>query len=245
MKIGITERGDASIDYSWVEKLKNINDIKGAVIITKNITDKFIENIIDFKNRVILHVTCTGYGGTILEPNIPTWKQQIENLNKLLDNGFDPKHVVIRIDPIIPTKKGLIIPQQIIDSTCKYIRRYRISIIDMYKHVWQRFIDTNIPSPYANSFYPSEQQLELVDDWLFDNQDKAHFEGCAEHKLKFCEQIGCVSDKDLDILGIENDNANTFKSTQRAHCLCSSYKHELLNQKTRCPYGCLYCYWKG
>lgn len=39
MRIGITERGDASIDYSWVDKVSNID---GAILITKNLTDKFI-----------------------------------------------------------------------------------------------------------------------------------------------------------------------------------------------------------
>ena len=42
MKIGITERGDAGIDLSWESKLK-YDAIDGAVLITKNITDRFRE----------------------------------------------------------------------------------------------------------------------------------------------------------------------------------------------------------
>ena len=58
MKIGITERGDASIDYSWVNKLDKVD---GAIIITKNLTDKFIHTIVEqSKNHnLILHKTLT------------------------------------------------------------------------------------------------------------------------------------------------------------------------------------------
>ena len=65
MKIGITERGDASIDYGWEEKLDMVD---GAVLITKNITDYFISRILPLKEKVILHATITGFGGSILEP---------------------------------------------------------------------------------------------------------------------------------------------------------------------------------
>lgn len=37
--IGITEAGDAGLDLSWVDKLHNVD---GAVVITKQITDSFI-----------------------------------------------------------------------------------------------------------------------------------------------------------------------------------------------------------
>lgn len=35
MKVGITEAGDASFDYSWTEKIKDTNM---TILITKNIT---------------------------------------------------------------------------------------------------------------------------------------------------------------------------------------------------------------
>lgn len=35
MKIGITERGDPSIDFTWTKKLDKVD---GAILITKNLT---------------------------------------------------------------------------------------------------------------------------------------------------------------------------------------------------------------
>jgi hypothetical protein len=55
--IGITERGDAGIDYEWLEK---IHSVKAAILITKEVNDTFIDNVIN-KNNVIVHATVTGW----------------------------------------------------------------------------------------------------------------------------------------------------------------------------------------
>ena len=104
MKIGITERGDASIDYSWVDKLNNVD---GAIIITKNLNEKLQTKILEASKPIIVHCTCTGWGGSYLEPNVPNYKEQLNNLKSLIDKGFLKSHCVLRIDPIIPTTEGI------------------------------------------------------------------------------------------------------------------------------------------
>ena len=102
-KIGITERGDAGIDLSWTQKLGHV---EGAVLITKNITNEFISNVLHLNNighKLIVHCTCTGFGGTELEPNVPDYKIQLNRLKLLIDSGFPISQCVLRIDPIIPT----------------------------------------------------------------------------------------------------------------------------------------------
>ena len=66
-KIGATDGGDAGLDLSWKEKLSSVD---GAVLITKRVTPKLIEAVRNLPN-VIVHATCTGYGSTVLEPNVP------------------------------------------------------------------------------------------------------------------------------------------------------------------------------
>lgn len=66
-KIGITEAGDAGIDLSWAKKMDTVD---GAVVVTKAITSGFIQKVLEYKDKLVVHVTCTGYGGTILEPNV-------------------------------------------------------------------------------------------------------------------------------------------------------------------------------
>ena len=112
MKIGITERGDAGCDLSWYEKLDSVD---GAIIITKKLSDGVIERLLNVSKPVILHCTCTGLGGTWLEPNVYDYKTQLNQLIKLIDKGFDKNRVVLRIDPIIPTDFGIEAACNVID----------------------------------------------------------------------------------------------------------------------------------
>ena len=248
MLIGITEAGDASIDYSWVNK---INDIDGAILITKNITIKFIEEIMKVKDKVILHASCTGYGGSILEPNLPIYQKQLERVKELLDLGFDKEKIIIRIDPIIPTDKGV----KLMSDVVKYakedlqlpINRFRVSVIDMYPHVQQRFKEKKLPIPFNGNFQASEEEFQFLNNTIRELSQKYNitFESCAEKYLYAAKPMGCVSEYDINLLGLELDEEG-FKN-QRPTCLCCSAKVELLEHKCKnygCEYKCLYCYWR-
>ena len=103
-KVGITEAGDAGIDLSWAKKLDAVN---GAVLVTKNVTSGFISKVLENPTKLIIHATCTGYGGTAVEPNVPAWQTQASAVQKMVLEGFPKERVVIRVDPIIPTERGL------------------------------------------------------------------------------------------------------------------------------------------
>ena len=69
-------------------------------------------------------------------------------------------------------------------------------------------------------------------------------ESCAEGKLHETVQSGCVSEKDISMLGLKVDNVDNA-GYQRKGCLCCSAKTELLSEKKQCPYKCMYCYWRN
>ena len=249
-KIGITEAGDAGLDLSWENKLQNVN---GAVLITKNVTPGFIDAVIRNKDKLIVHATITGYGGTVVEPNVPSPDEAFVYLSDLVEKGF-PKHkIVIRVDPIVPTLKGIkkayVIIQKGIGSG--YLR-FRVSIIDMYPYIRTRFYENNLPLPYGEKgFSPSSFQSEEVDKMLKSlieyGKQMCHniqIETCAEPQLKNALHQGCISSQDLELLGLETDLDNDNVGFQRKNCLCYSGKTELLTNKKRCPHQCLYCYWK-
>lgn len=234
MKIGITERGDAGIDFSWVEKLYPAN-----IIISKNLNDKLIANLVGNKNKIIFHMTCTGFGGTKIEPNVPNVDFTHEQILKLIDEGFPAKQITLRIDPIVPTEKGLCTVENLLQKFKDTgIKRIRYSFLDMYPHVKERFEENNIELPYDNFSAPKFMMDNSI--LLFEKyEDVYEFESCAEYTK---HQLGCISQKDLDVLGIkEKIEVSGF---QRKGCLCAAEKTELLTNKTRCPHQCLYCYWK-
>lgn len=245
MRIGITERGDPSIDFSWVEQMNNMD---GVILITKNLTDKVIESARPYFDKMIFHVTCTGYGGTKVEPNIPNYVEQLSQAQKLLSEGFSPERVVIRVDPIIPTQKGLKRAETVIcEAVIRGFTRFRISIMDAYPHVRERFRENGMEPPYGDFFSASWDMMRDTDKMLKELKSKFPnivIESCAEGNLKETVRCGCVGEKDISLFGLSVDNIDN-SGYQRKGCLCCSAKTELLAEKKQCPYKCLYCYWRN
>ena len=181
MKIGITERGDAGINLSWVSK---INTADGMILITKNLTGMFCLQVLDLYNKgykIIVHCTCTGYGNSSLEPNVPDYKTQLKHLAYLIDMGFPADNCVLRIDPIFPSEKGLNRVREVINyfiSLNTGVTRIRISIVDEYKHVKERYRQHGWNPLYGDNFGPSYEQKQLVANLL--NQYSFQYELCAE-----------------------------------------------------------------
>lgn len=236
MKIGITEAGDAGLDFSWVDKLFDIN-----IIITKHLTiknERLIKALLENSNRIILHCTCTGYGGTKMERNVPTPSEVHDGVKYLIQSGFPVSHIVLRTDPIIPTEKGINRVKSIWDLFSDTgITRCRYSVIDMYPHTKERITAEYGEVPF-DTFRAPKKMMDAVK-YAVENYGTYNFESCAEN---LPEQVGCVSKRDFDILGVPFDN--TEGGFQRKGCLCVAGKTELLNTKKRCPSGCLYCYWR-
>lgn len=256
MKIGITERGDAGINMGWVSKLKTGN-YDGAVLITKNITPLFMENVMDCHtngSKLIVHATCTGWGGSMFEPNVPSYSEQLNSLLLLHKAGFPLSNCVLRIDPIIPSQKGL----QLVQNVIAYAKgkgilpkaRIRISVYDEYRHVKLRLNKAGFKSFYPGSqFSASTDQFKQVADILSKYPYK--FYTCAEPELakygKYGQIIecGCISEQDLKILELNIPDKISVNMQNRNGCLCLSCKTELLTEKVQCPHKCIYCYWKN
>ncbi len=255
-KIGITEAGDAGLDLSWVEKLDMVD---GVVVITKCISPDFYDAALANKDKLIVHATFTGYGHSILEQNVPPLYEEFNAIMALVKGGFPQEKIVIRVDPIIPTTKGVDTARRVIKTFMDVgFSRYRVSIIDMYPHIRERFKETGLPLPYGeNGFAPSAAQVSAVDKMLCDvtaywsllgdradSCDTLMIESCAEPRLTETVQCGCISSYDLHLLGLYDEPSPDNFGFQRKNCLCYSGKVELLRHKQRCEHQCLYCYWK-
>lgn len=256
-KIGATDGGDAGIDLSWVEKLDKVD---GAVVITKCVSADFCNAVTSNKDKLIVHATCTGYGGSVLEPNVLPPYEQLQAVVALVkDMGFPKGKVTIRVDPIIPTPRGIKTAESVIKMFMHAgFSRFRVSIIDMYPHVRERFKQVGLPLVYGErGFLPSKEQIYAVDEmlkgvseyWksLVDHElfsDALRIESCAEPGLTNAIQCGCISDFDLRLLGLQDDSAANNVGYQRPTCLCYAGKVELLKSNSRCKHDCLYCFWK-
>ncbi len=251
MKIGITEYGDAGLDYRWEQKL---NTVDGVILITKNINPVFTQKVLTAmtNHKIIVHCTCTGWGGTIIEPHVPNFQVQLDNMKKLIDAGFPAKQMVLRIDPIFPSEAGLNKVEEVLNyyhalNLPEAEIRLRMSLIDEYPHVRERYAKNGLQPLYGGNFYPNYSQLMMTGKTL--SKYPYTFSTCAEDKLAEAfpntfKIEGCISKTDLDILNIEFDDSLYTNPQNRKMCHCLSCKTELLKPRQSCPHGCLYCFWK-
>lgn len=231
MKIGITERGDAALDTSWLPWVK-----KGepAILISKNPNLLFSiikENDLLDKPNYIVHCTITGMGGSVVEPHVEEPEFQITSYLDFVRH-IGSERTVLRIDPIVPTKTGI---ETAVSVAKKAKGRVRISFLDMYDHVKERLKQADISIPYESFHAPYEMRREA---WYAINAEVCSLEVCGEPMF---ECTGCVSSKDLQAMKI--DYVPKVGGLQRQFCCCIAEKYELLKNKTQCSHQCLYCYY--
>lgn len=255
MNIGITERGDAGLMINeWQAKLAagiSGHPFDGVILITKQITPAFHDAALQLDTPTIIRAGCTSWGRTWLESHVPTAKQQIDAIQRLIDDGFDKSHIVLRIDPIIPTAESISRVRGVLQYANRVgllPMRIRISILDEYPHVRERLKALGREPFYSGWFQPSQSMLHAAIRDLLQLAASFHvqFEVCAEPRLTascFTQQ-GCVSNEDLKVMGLPEVRL-PINGQNRSGCLCLSCKTELLSQRQQCPHRCVYCYWKG
>lgn len=228
MLIGITERGDAGIDFDQID----FHGVDAAILITKS-PQVLFERRAEIPVPYIVHCTITGLGGTRVESGVTRTHDGPWMAYYQFKEELGPERTVLRVDPIICTRKALDTALPLIDSAEG--GRVRISFADMYPHVCKRFEAAGLPVPYRG-----HAPLELRQEYLREIQEICpHVEICGEPGLP-C--TGCISTRDLLVLGLAGDLDTS--GLQRSACCCASAKKEMLSRRGQCPHGCLYCYWR-
>ena len=237
--VGITETGDIAFDLKAFDRLHAAN-----IIITKRLTNTVIAKLVQHKDKCILHLTVTGWGGTKVEPLVPTTAWSRAQLTKLLQAGFPVSQVVLRIDPIILTQEGMDhVNDVLVAFEDSGVKRYRISFLDMYRHTRQRFLSEGINIPQEGFHAPLKLRQQVLDLLA---QDAA----MTGYEIEVCGEPGipstpCVSQKDIDILRLTGQVILHGKADQRDACGCPANKRQILTRRPgRCANRCLYCYWK-
>jgi len=247
MTIGITETYDPCWVPDWEKRLKDVN-----VIITKQLSDDMISKLVEHKDNCILHLTCTGFGGSKYEPNVPKLDWTYGQFKKFVSSGFPISQVVLRIDPILPFSSNHLKYVEFVlhafsSCTVRYDKklRCRVSMVDLYPHVIERFSEANIRLPWT-SFHAPRTAFEQVNRLLRKYEQHYEFESCAESGFDqtLVKQTGCATVKDIELLGKNTSEFTKQLNGTRKGCLCLSKTNILGVTPGRCPHQCIYCYWK-
>ncbi len=229
--IGITERGDAALSTKWKEWVRLRNP---AILITKNPSLLFDHLCkFPFTPNVIIHATITGHGGGKFEPGAPKTEAALSGYKELI-RLLGKERVVLRVDPIFPSSKGAEKALEVINQCLD--TRIRISFLDAYPHVVQRFKDKGLTPPPYNFHAPLKQRKEILA--TLTSQTGSLIEVCGEPRIS-CN--GCISSLDIKTFGLKIDDTRIGK--QRKDCKCLAIKKELLTTKGQCKHNCIYCYW--
>lgn len=237
--VGITETGDIAFDLAAFNRLHEAN-----IIITKRLTDKVIDGLVANKGRCILHLTVTGWGGTSVEPLAPDTAWSRRQFDKLIARGFPVEQAVLRIDPIILTQDGLDRADGVLAAFADSgVKRYRISFLDMYRHTRERFLNAGFRLPQEGFHAPLQLRLQaLLRLKAAATKTGFELEVCGEPDIP---STPCVSQKDIDILGLTDEIILHGSADQRNACGCPANKKQILTKRPgRCGNKCLYCYWK-
>ena len=200
-----------------------------------------------------IHCTITGLGGTTWEPQIPKPELMVESCLCFLEKyQIDPKCVTLRIDPIINEALGIQLAEAMLSMKAfseAGVKDCRISIVDYYPHVRERFDKLGIGHP--NGFQlQQDRKDELINYFLQQaNRFNMNLHLCAEQipakpNYSNIDTEGCASAASWKRLGITDLKPATRK--QRAECTCDLSKQDLLSGLSKgCPDGCVYCYWRS
>jgi hypothetical protein len=220
--IGVTEGADPTINLKWTDWVASG---KPAILITK--MPGLLYPLLKADDNIIVHCTITGMGGSAIEPGIGGLDGSLKAYHRLC-GLLGPDRVVLRIDPIIPGLAPIVGLQELAQEA---EGRVRISFMDLYPHVKQRFAQAGIRLEWDSFHAPLAIRKSI---W----EALGKPEVCAEPGLPF---TSCIGVRDCLVLDVEP--AEGAKG-QRALCSCLANKTEICGRWPPCSYKCLYCYWK-
>ena len=194
-------------------------------------------------DQVFVHLTVTGMGGGIFEPNVPRPEETLALLPELVNLVGDPRRIRLRFDPILHVR----MPDGSEYSNAGYfatvleaagrneVPAISISWVQLYKKVLRRLSVRNM--------VPIELGLRERKEHLHAMAEQAAAAGvsvlcCA---MKGLPRSKCIDGKLLGDIHPQGLACSVKKAKgQRTECGCTESID--IGWYTVCPNGCLYCY---
>lgn len=201
---------------------------------TKNPAN-LLEMDLDF-SRCALQLTVTGLGGTALEPGVPGYASVLKSVEQLVGEGFDPRLINWRYDPIIPGHSSPRTAACLASFfSAMNVTRCMASFVTWYGHVkehWPEGFSTQVSTQRER-----EIVRRLKD--IFSDYGITLY-GCAQpHLAGVVKPARCVDGEYYST--VTGFNFNPEKdANQRKTCGCTMSID--IGRYNPCPHKCVYCY---
>lgn len=233
----------------FIEKLKTYppEKVHTLVIWTKNpqnmITEGKLKEVLSSYSQLYVHLTITGLGNTLLEPNIPEWKNTAKMLPNLIELVKGPERITWRFDPLIEVK----------------IKGTRLSNYDLFPVIAKQIKDHGITNCKTSWVEPYKKVIRRLDkrdiklEILSQNKRLKQSEELQKHaekyriELSYCSMEGFSSARCIDGELFNRLHSKGFSCSekrakgQRKLCGCTE-SIDLGWYSLKCNNGCLYCY---
>lgn len=214
-----------AVDLTGNEPLGVLNVIKTRRLCREN--KKLLNFILEHRGSTVLHVLCSGLGGTAFEPGIPPMGETIATVEALVDAGFSPYHVVLCLAPILMNSKGCEWVRRTLDSFQDTgIMRVRYSMLRMDADKEERFRQRfrRVPLIEMNQDRASEELHRVLEDFSIYTFEPTYGE----------QRVPVVSIKDLHVIGIRSSGIITDER--------GSLPYRVIGGKGKqCVANCVYC----
>jgi len=221
--------------------------VHSLVVWTKNpynmIKPGRLRDILSAYSQIYVHLTITGLGNTLLEPNIPEWNEIVRMIPDLVKMVKTPERITWRFDPLITAEKdgekisNFELFSKIAEKTTKHgITSCKTSWVEPYKKVIRRLDKKGIKLHILSK---KERQIQA---WKL--QAQAENLGMS---VSFCSMEGfsrshCIDGKLLNRLHPKGLSCSSKRAKgQRKLCGCTE-SLDIGWYSLKCGNGCLYCY---
>ncbi len=205
------------------------------------------EQLKKFKNPFFLF-TITGFGGTIIEPLTPNFKEALKQLKELVYD-YGAERVVVRFDPIMFYYEGekLISNISYFEEIVGYsshlgIKKVIFSFVQYYSRVKKRLKNLKI-----NYYDPDEnEKINIANNLsLLTKSNNIELYSCSQDfllKAKGVKKSKCIDSEYLSKIHPDKIKMEYKKDKgQREECGCSTSK-DIGSYTMSCSKPCFYCY---
>ena len=191
--------------------------------------------------QCMAQVTITGWGGTELEPAVPTTEEALAALSPLLEFLGHPGRLRVRVDPLLRLADG----RENVDEACSImskaaalgIKDFITSIVTSYPKVESRLAAAGL----ALAMWSPEERHKIVSTLLQTASALGvSLSGCCLPELP---QAACIDGHALQALHPARLPCRLdHPQGQRPSCGCAHAIDLGWYGSHPCPSGCLYCY---